>query len=134
MGKIPNRYHKGLWDSAILCQNCDSELGRYDRYLVDFLKKDFSQYFNGEFYDIPNTEYSYERLKLACVASLWRASISKLEYYRNVCLGEKYEELCRRFLNREIKDIPEVRMCLLELSHPNPRLAKEITNLLSGFG
>jgi hypothetical protein len=138
--RIDKTHPSGYWDDGILCQKCDGKLGEYDAYAKAFftnLDKDFSVYLSNNFasagYKIPNTEYDYDKLRRFLVATLWRASISKLSAFKAVDLGGKYSRLCKEYLRNEIDDIDEIDIIIFKLttkrSTLNEKAIKETTIL-----
>ena len=123
--RIDKTHPSGYWDDGILCQECDGKLGKYDKY-----EKDFSDYQVNlpdklKIYIIPNTEYDYGKLKRFLVATLWRASISKLPDFEVVDLGDKYNCLCKKYLKNEIDDIGDIDIIISKLTTERPILKEE---------
>jgi hypothetical protein len=117
---VDKTHPSGLWDNSILCQMCDGKLGKYDAYLKAFLDKDFSAYqldnTRPTVYRIPGTEYDFNTLKRSLITMLWRASISKLPDFEAVNLGNKYNDLCKKYLKNEIDDIGEIDIIVFKLT------------------
>lgn len=99
---------KGLYDSEILCAKCDGKLGKlYD----DYGAKVFWGYRNlnikiKDFHDIKDPRIKWrvvynadvKRIKLFLLSILWRASISKLDFFKSVDLGEIHSERIKSIL------------------------------------
>jgi len=87
----------GIYDSNILCAECDKILGKLDEYgKVVLLDKKFIKY--------KNTDYIYfletvdvNKLKLFLLSILWRSSISKRKEFNRINIGP-YEEKIRNIL------------------------------------
>ncbi len=100
--------HSGEYESGILCRHCDgSVIGGYERYSHSVL-------YGGPFPEDPTpantnfaapdgftfsrcTKVNYTKFKLFLLSILWRASISKRQFFEDVHLGP-YEEIIRRML------------------------------------
>ncbi|MHC5721755.1 MAG: hypothetical protein ACYTX0_59500, partial [Nostoc sp.] len=84
----------------ILCDECEKIFGVWDEYAQQLLT-DESLHGEPILYDTQCigwrvTEYDYIRLKLFFISLLWRASVSKQDFYQKVNLGsfeEKAKEL-----------------------------------------
>lgn len=86
----------------LLCDECECQLSRYEKYAHQII------YVGGnserivtdspEFFVVAGIEYP--QLKLFLMSLLWRASVSKLEFFARVTLGP-YEEQLRRMLLAE---------------------------------
>jgi len=105
------RPSSGEYDSGILCQECDNKkLGQFETYARQAL-------FGGklpenESPDCQNVQtpegvkftrcrnLSYKKFKLFLLSILWRASVSKREFFNEVSLGP-YEEVIRQMLLNE---------------------------------
>lgn len=92
-----------LFDKNILCRECDASLGRYDQYLIVFIRK-FNEAINGAI-DGDFSEGNYihidgnkKNLEAACAATLWRMSITSHKEFKHVSLGEKYTDEIRNYL------------------------------------
>jgi hypothetical protein len=111
-GKLPKEFKTGEYESDILCRHCDNDIlnQRYE----DYASKVY-QLINGElesFKDIEIEEYKnpkdmsgkriknidYSTFKLFLLSILWRASIAKRDFFAEVDLGEKHEEIIRNML------------------------------------
>lgn len=121
---IPNKFHPariqtGEFDKEILCDDCDNGIlgGKYERYAKSIF---FNGMFNLELYSIfkakdqrsfliiPGIDYS--KMKLFLLSILWRASITKRPFFKEVDLGHKHEKRIRQILYKGI--IPD------ELEYP----------------
>ena len=103
----------GEYDSNILCEKCDNEIiGSFEGYASGVLfgglpedKKPITQ--NGMINDIPvifidNVEYN--KFKLFLLSMLWRASISKRQFFKNVNLGKDEEEIRKLLISGNAGD------------------------------
>lgn len=95
----PKRLPTGVYDTSILCADCDNLFSPWEDYTSELLFEKaptFRETAQAGFYLIP--EYDYEKLKLCILSILWRMSITKRKEYSNVYLGEKYESKIRGML------------------------------------
>lgn len=107
----------GLYDSQILCRDCDSFLGQYDKFgkevLLDGAPESATD--KGEIaYTIKNVDT--QRLRIFLLSVLWRCSISKREELKHINLGP-YEQKILNLLSKlkadgkieaEIEDFPMI--------------------------
>lgn len=97
----------GLYDSNILCSDCDSKLGYYDSYASCFWEKIEKIAQMQKLADdivisiISGEDYEYLTLKKFFVSLIYRASLSVLKEFENVCLGNIYEKEAKLFLEQE---------------------------------
>lgn len=96
----------GEYDSNILCKKCDNEIiGSYESYASGVFFGGLPQnncptFKSGMINDIHATIFEnleYDKFKLFLLSMLWRASISKRKFFKNVNLG-KDEEIIRNLL------------------------------------
>lgn len=91
----------GEYDQEILCSECDKFLGRFDDYgksvLLDKTHtfEEISQ--NGHVAGWVIVDCDVVQLNKFLLSVLWRASISKRSFFRNVKLGQ-YEEVIKEYL------------------------------------
>jgi hypothetical protein len=119
-----SRKRKGLYDTKILCKSCDESLGsKYD----DYGSKAFWGYHNlgldiKDFFDRSDPRVRWReainvdsnKIKLFLLSILWRASVSKLDFFKDVSLGEKHElEIRKMILKGEGKDINSYPILLM---------------------
>lgn len=120
--KLPS---KGLYEGDLLCSSCESEiLSIYENYGKKALKggdlpiNETPIVSNGK--DQFNhgisvcTNISYTKYKLMLLSILWRASISKNPFFKEVNLGPVHEETLRKMIwdgnAGKIDDYPIVQM------------------------
>lgn len=81
----------GIYDSEILCADCDGLFAPWDEYAQSVLSPELdhaTEWANGTQvggWTIP--DYRYDLLKLFFISPLWRASISGHDFYRRIRLG-----------------------------------------------
>ncbi len=90
----------GLYDSNILCAECDNYLGVFDEYGSNILLKvePSIAYSIGQEKIYTFGEVDVKKLKLFFLSILWRASISVLDEYSQTDLSEKFENRLRKML------------------------------------
>jgi len=98
----PKRSPIGPYDSNILSREAEDHLAKFDNYASQFFRKpppnDINKQMkdNYEFGYYHIQDFNYERLKLFVISVIWRASVSKMDEYKSINLGPKYEELARQ--------------------------------------
>lgn len=107
-GEYPRRAPIGVYDSAILCGDCEPRFDQVDGYGARVLLQDFRSLFSPV--PGPHRVGGYEsaavdaRLLLRfLVATLWRASVSKDPFFGRVGLG-RYEKVAERFALEDADD------------------------------
>ena len=85
----------GIYDSNILCESCEKKFGEFDRYGWEILEPITvdtppSQY-NGSVYKI---DCDTDKIRRFILSVLWRASVSKIQFYKDVDLGP-YERVVK---------------------------------------
>jgi hypothetical protein len=110
-----NYWEKKLgWKEYLLCGDCEQKFGIHESNARDFLygnappplKKRVLGTSGAslptgsppEFLGIRQVGIDYRELKLFQMSLLWRAGVAKGEFFRNVDLGKKHEEILRQFL------------------------------------
>lgn len=86
----------GIWDPAILCQACDSVLGRYDTYTIAFIRHQ-QGVAPKEYRPFNVDDANVSKLLRFAMAVIWRASLSDRHEFKHVDLGP-YEEKFRQTL------------------------------------
>jgi hypothetical protein len=98
-GTFPRRTRIGVYDSSILCAECDGELGKLDQHAAEMLLQNQpTELFHlaelcGRRYEHADTAMIYRFI----VSVAWRASISTQPFFRRVRLGP-YERSARHVL------------------------------------
>lgn len=102
-GTWSKRLPKGLYDEGILCQACDSALGKWDQHAWEALAPP----------PPPGTQQHYRlrseypKLKLFFVSLLWRAHHSPKEFFGHVRLNIEQETRAREMLLTEDPGEPQ---------------------------
>jgi hypothetical protein len=105
---------KGLRE-PLLCKSCEGKFGKWEDYgKRAFVDGSHIQIIpkKGEFL-IQNIDYT--KFKLLQLSMLWRMSVSRIEFFKTVSLGQKHEETLRKALLSEDPLRPEDYPCTLEL-------------------
>jgi len=96
-GSYPKRTPIGIYDSEILCEDCERLFSIWDDYGRQFLSQDIDEdkyvLSNGERLACNFGAYDYARLKMFFLSVLWRASVSKNKFFYQVQLGPYQERL-----------------------------------------
>jgi hypothetical protein len=96
----PQHLQKGLRE-RLLCQKCETTLSRVESYArkvlyggvgISITKKGQYSYISG---------LDYTRLRIFLLSILWRAGVSRDEFFQNVSLGRHQERLRRMILNND---------------------------------
>jgi hypothetical protein len=105
----PKRFPIGVYDSNILCAECDNSFSPWEQYTAELLFETAPKYrelAHMGFYSIP--EYDYAMLKLCVLSVLWRMSITRQQEYERVSLGQKYENDIRTMLLAKEPGAPDM--------------------------
>jgi hypothetical protein len=121
-GEYPKRAPIGVYDTQILCKDCESIFGDWDNYAQDLLReepKNSSPILNGSQvlgYEI--NSYNYDSLKLFFISISWRASVSAQPFYQRIHLGP-YEEIAKNFIEqRDPGSENDFSVTLAKFDHP----------------
>jgi len=94
-GVYPKKAPIGVYDKRILCSDCEDRFQEFDNYGQNLLLKQENSHIElknaGRVVGYQVNNVDYKLLKLFFVSILWRASISKHDFYSKVNLGP-YEE------------------------------------------
>jgi len=89
----------GHYDGNLACKDCEDKFHPYDEYFIDFFRNHYLKNYekvrdkNGQIIAHKYTNMRCGLLYGFFVYHLLRASLSNLEYYQEVTLGEKYNNL-----------------------------------------
>ena len=133
-GSLETPYHQaGVADQAILCEECEPKFGAWDTYGFEVFsvprgEPDAIRGSDGTPLAIPLEDLNYDVLILFFLSVLWRASVSKIDFFNTVALGP-YEEQIRDLLwNRDAPPAGKFVVILgtsLNQRYPNVILAPE---------
>lgn len=109
LGEFPKKVPIGVYDQEILCGECEERFLTVDTYGIDVLFKNFDQVFlpvdGGRGY--AGAGIDKKLLLRFFVTVLWRASVSRQPFFRNVALG-RYETEALDVLRSPNSDIPPI--------------------------
>lgn len=109
-GQFPKKSPVGVYDSTILCRNCEDQFGDWDNYAQQLLQDEplnGKKIFSGLRiigYEVPT--FDYTRLKLFFISLLWRASVSSHSFYGSISLGP-YERKAKSMIENQDPGSPE---------------------------
>jgi len=95
-------FRNGIYEEGLLCQNCENKiLGSLDTYGAEFIKGRINSkiVFSKSNNSINATGIDYIRLKLFFLSILWRASISKHDFFNEIDLQEHEMSVREMLLN-----------------------------------
>lgn len=107
----------GMFDSNILCADCDAKLGEYDQYALKVCQAFGTSHLSfGREFEWKNV--SGEQLGKFVLSVLWRASISKLPELDDVSFGRKYEAVARDVLfgQRRLSEFSQFELFLIRMT------------------
>jgi hypothetical protein len=91
-GSRPRKSPIGIYDSNILCDDCDNELGKLDQYaLENLIRKPGTTEFSLDRYSKKYTPIDVAKIHKFILSVAWRASKSKHDFYAEIVLGP-YED------------------------------------------
>ena len=116
----PNQAQSGIYDSSLLCKECDGNLiGPWDKYGQALLLRppDSEKYIfdaTGKpiFYKVET--FDYKQLKLFFMSILWRAAITNDEFFSQVQLDPWEKELKKMILEQDPGDENAFSVILLK--------------------
>jgi hypothetical protein len=106
---------RGLTE-RLLCHACEQRLCRYEKYAADVMTGRCHHRCQKQGDRITIKGIDYTPFKLFLMSVLWRASISTLEFFKLVSLGQR-EELLRQMLLAEDPGKPEEFGCVVIFAH-----------------
>lgn len=120
----------GMYDSGILCAECDNVFGEYDKYAAEILlKTEFIETPEKEAYIL--TPYNYKKLKLFFLSLIFRGSVSKHKAFARISVDEQHEQKIRDLLlaeNPGTEDEYSVFLAKFDDSDRIPFATKSIQN------
>jgi hypothetical protein len=103
--QYPQRLPGGLYDGALLCQDCEVRFGPWDQYGAETLLQRFEQDAqrlidsNGETLIFKVDGWKESRLRMFALSLLWRAAITARPFFHRVTLGPHENRLKTRILD-----------------------------------
>jgi hypothetical protein len=133
-GAYPKRSPIGAYDRQLVCSFCEARFSPWDDYANRLLLAPYQEesylIINGERLAYRFEFVDYDKLKMFCISLLWRASVSKHEFFSGVRLGP-FQEITREMIMGSAPGDPETfSVVLSRFEHPtavvmlNPDLAK----------
>ncbi len=88
VGRVKNKNSpKGIYDSDILCGDCDTFIGGYDKYGKIVFQDSDLELFEGSGIAFFIKDVDFKKLSLFILSVLWRCSITSREEFMNTELG-----------------------------------------------
>lgn len=104
-GEYPKRAPIGIYDTGILCAECDNRLAPWDNHAQQVLLQDFSEdlaiYYNQQKIVYRIADFDYKLLKLFFISLLWRASVSTHKFYQRISAGPFEQKLKEMILSED---------------------------------
>jgi len=113
---------KGIRES-LLCEECEEQLSRYERYTSQLFYGGEGVYYTNE-NPVRIEEIDYKKFKLFQLSLLFRASVSNLDFFKNVNLGP-HEEKIRKMLNDEDPGGENDYPCIILIPETRGRLMSD---------
>lgn len=100
--EYPKRSPTGIYDPTILCAGCEPTFGPWDHYAQEILTPTplgTPQIERGQLagFELDQSRWDYETLKLFFLSLAWRASVSTHRFYSDISLGP-FEDRVRTML------------------------------------
>lgn len=115
----------GVMDERILCSECEPKFTKWDTYGFEMLSatrpiSDALMAPNGQPIAFELEDVDYNTLALFLLSVLWRASVSKIPFFKRVHLGPVYERRLREYLHANAAPAPGEHAIQLGTSFDNP--------------
>ncbi len=117
----PHKSRIGFFDTEILCQECERLFSPWDDYAQEVL---LARPKEGNFFILNGQKIAfkmdidYTKLKLFFVSLLWRASVSKLYFFKKIRLDPLEERLKGMILNYDPGDAETFAVTLAKFDDP----------------
>jgi hypothetical protein len=121
-GVHPKKSHVGIYDMGILCRECETIFSPWDDYAQKLLlAKPIPENYrtqNGQklAYEIAGVDYA--KLKLFFISVLWRASVSRQQFFSRVSVGTFEPQLKQMILESNPGDADTFAVTLAQFDHP----------------
>lgn len=121
--KAPIRRPSGSYDKTILCDQCDNKLGEFDRAAIEFCQRaDLKPHPSGVAFTLSGVDQ--EKLKLFAMSYVWRASITSLDEYNSVHLGDKHEaKIAEMLRDGDVGGVDDYSVVISKFNLPEERKA-----------
>lgn len=107
----PKRVPIGIYDKNILCSECDGKFSPCENHAQKVLLHNFSEelalYHNNQKACYMLHDFDYHLLKMFFISLLWRASISREEFYHRISVGP-YEKNLKEMILRDDPGSPDM--------------------------
>ncbi len=103
----PKRSPKGIYDTSILCEDCEKLFSPWDDYAKELLLSDIEKDYiieHGKKVCFEIKDYVYPKLKLFFISLLWRASVSTKEFYQDVKVSNFENQLKKMIIEKDPGD------------------------------
>jgi hypothetical protein len=111
-----NRFQQKGLRERLLCISCERQLSRYEKYASEVMNGTLGHRFRQEQDKIIIENIDYECFKLFEISVLWRAAVSRQEFFKLVSLGPREEKL-RAMLRAGDPGQPEDFGCVVIFAH-----------------
>jgi hypothetical protein len=125
--KGKNKYEQKGLREYLLCSDCDRTIiGKWETYSSPIVKSiqglNITQ--NGDQFAVPNVEYA--NFKLFQLSLLWRASITSVQMFDGINIGNHHEEVIRKMLFSKDPGKPDQYGCIMFVLDNASQLQKTI--------
>jgi hypothetical protein len=107
---------KGLYDSNMICLDCEQIFSPFDNYACKLLLKEqdrfIPKYINGELMAWQVELYDYEKIMLFFISFLWRAGNSELKQFERIQLGAFSDTAKKALSTQKLNDIDKFSILL----------------------
>ena len=115
----------GIYDTSILCADCDGRFSKLDENGWEILGKPLKVQIIAD--PVTGVELAIEvsgvdtdKLRRFILSVLWRSSVSNLDVYSNVSLGPKFEnKIQARIFDSTPLDYDEYSTCFIAIEEPS---------------
>lgn len=102
-GRYPQKIRKGVYDSEIVCEECEHRFSSWDDYACELFIHRWGEFesiqHKGSLIAYQLMNYDYVRLKLFFISLLWRASVSRHVMFSQISVGPHTEALRNAILS-----------------------------------
>lgn len=116
VGADNKRYAQRGLTEKLLCHACEQRLCRYEKYAAEVMNGRLGHRYEQRGRTLVIEGIDYARFKLFQMSVLWRASVSRQEFFKLVSLGTR-EEVLRQMLLTDDPGEPEEFGCLVVFAH-----------------
>ncbi len=121
-GEYPKRIPIGIYDTTILCEECERIFSPWDDYAQELLLREFEEqeyyYINGKKVAILRADVDYRKLKLFFLSLVWRASVSSHDFFKKLDVRSFEHDLRQHILTNDPGDSDAFAVSLAKFEHP----------------